>query len=140
MIGYVRILLVALTFAAAQIVLASVDVGPALAQKGGSSKDTSSSGASKGGTPAGKTLTDGTKKTGVGASVSDPNPKKKLEKPDSSAAKNRERACGNDQNKCYGLYQEMVSPHDARYQARLKAEKAYRDCMVKCTTAPKQRM
>src|SRR5215471_1326418 len=139
MIRHARILLLAVTFVAAQAALASIAAGPAFAQKSNSSKDTAS-GTGKTGTTTGKTLTDGTKNTGTGAAVSDPNPKKKLEKPDSSASKGRETACGNDQNKCYPLYQEMVSPHDARYQARLKAEKAYRDCMVKCVNAPKQRM
>jgi hypothetical protein len=104
--GHARILLFASTFAAAQVVLAS-GVVPVLAQK-----------------------------LDVAPRVSDPTPKKKLEKPDSSLAKGREKACGNDQNKCGALYQEMVNPHDARPAARLKAEKAYRDCMVKCTAAP----
>jgi len=139
MIGGVRILLLVTAFAAAQLALPSIATGPAFAQKGSGQKGSSSMGNQKGTSSTVQTNSDGTKKTGVGSAVSDPNPKKKLEKPDSSAAKNRERACGNDQNKCYPQYQEMVAPHDARYQARLKAEKAYRDCMAKCVSSPGQR-
>lgn len=108
---YASVLLFALISAAAQVVPASIVVISALAQK-----------------------------VDVGPRVSDPNAKKKLEKTDSSLAKGRERACGNDQNKCGALYQEMVNPHDARAAARLKAEKAYRDCMVKCMASPNDRM
>ena len=136
MIRGASVLLLITAFAVAQVSFGAV---PAFAQKGSGSKGSAAMGNQKGSSLPVTTNTDGTKKTGTGSSISDPNPKKKLEKPDSSAAKNRERACGNDQNKCYGLYQEMVAPHDARYQARLKAEQAYRDCMAKCVSAPGQR-
>jgi hypothetical protein len=117
MIRYARILFFALTFTATQILLASTVVVPALAQN------------------------EKTPQKGVSSATPPAAPaKKKLEKPDDSVAKGRERACGNDQNKCGPLWQEMANPHDARYQSRVKAEKAYRDCMVKCMNTPGQRM
>ena len=139
MIRNARVFWFALAFAAAPVVLASTDVVPAFAEKE-PKKNVSSSGTAKGGNSAGTAVDTGARNTGVGPRVSDPNPKKKLEKPDSSVAKGRERACGNDQNKCGSLWQEMTNPHDASIPARNKVEKAYRDCMVKCTTAPNQRM
>jgi hypothetical protein len=138
MIRNVRVLLFALAFTVAPAVLALTAVVPALAEN--APKNASSSGTAKGGNSAGTAVDTGARNTGVGPRVSDPNPKKKLEKPDSSAAKGRERACGNDQNKCGSLWQEMTHPHDASIPARNKVEKAYRDCMVKCTAAPNQRM
>ena len=128
MIRYMRIFLLALIFAATQVVLVSTVSVSALAQNG------------KGGNSAATAVDSGASNKKVGDRVSDPNPKKKLEKPDSSLAKGRERACGNDQNKCGGLWQEMTNPHDARIPARNKVEKAYRDCMVKCMATPNQRM
>ena len=139
MVRNARVFWFALAFAAAPVVLASTAVVPAFAEKE-QKKNVSSSGTAKGGNSAGTAVDTGARNTGVGPRVSDPNPKKKLEKPDSSVAKGRERACGNDQNKCGSLWQEMTNPHDASIPARNKVEKAYRDCMVKCTTAPNQRM
>ena len=142
MIRYMRIFLLALIFAATQVVLVSTVSVSALAQKVSAPKNATSSDAAggKGGNSAATAVDSGASNKKVGDRVSDPNPKKKLEKPDSSLAKGRERACGNDQNKCGGLWQEMTNPHDARIPARNKVEKAYRDCMVKCMATPNQRM
>jgi len=128
-----RVVLLALSFAAMQVALGSAVSTPALAQKQKQNVDkkdpvikpktgtTTSAG--------GSTTTTGGKTT---VKVNTP-------KPADSAKANREHACGNDQNKCYGLYVEMVNPHDARFPARIKAEKDYRDCMAKCIAAPGQR-
>ena len=107
-----RNLLIAITFGATQVVLTSNVIIPALAQN----EKTPTTSASPGTAPAAPT-------------------KKKLVKPDDAAnsKKNRELRCGNGQ--CYSLWQELTNPHDPRYQARLKVEKAYRDCMARCTAA-----
>ena len=73
--------------------------------------------------------------------VTPPAPKKTITVPKnenaSSTVKDTAKACGNGQ--CYSYWQEMTNPHDGRYQARLKAETAYRNCMAQCQAAPKMR-
>ena len=37
---------------------------------------------------------------------------------------------------CYSYWQELTNPHDATYQGRLKAQKAYNDCILRCRAKP----
>jgi len=131
---YTHVILLLLIFAATAVVLTSSVTALAreqksqqLEQKKSTTLATKPGGATKTG---GTTTNSGTATTKVKVNV---------KKPADSVKANREHACGNDQNKCYGLYQEMVYPHDATYPARVKVEKAYRDCMAKCIAAPSQR-
>jgi len=106
--------LLALTLVATQVVLASVSSAPVLAQSEGSPQ----AGASQQTAPAATAI-------------------QRFEKPGSAI--NTERICGNDPGKCGTLWQELTFPHDATYQGRLKAQKAYNDCMARCTAASQQR-
>jgi hypothetical protein len=62
-------------------------------------------------------------------------PPKKFQK--SNDAVNLEKSCGN--NQCYSYWSELTHPHDSTYQGRLKAQKAYNDCMARCVAAPTAR-
>jgi hypothetical protein len=59
----------------------------------------------------------------------------KFQKPNDAV--NLEKSCGN--NQCYSYWNELTHPHISTYQARLKAQKAYNDCMARCMAAPKTR-
>jgi hypothetical protein len=48
-----------------------------------------------------------------------------------------QRNCG--QTQCVSFWNELTAPHDATYQGRLKAQKAYNDCMARCEAAPGMR-
>jgi hypothetical protein len=137
MITGARIVLIALTFAATQVLLASTVVGPAYAQK---EKSQSPKNAVSGTPPnRGANPERGANPDRGGNRVVAPtntNPqKKKFEKP--ADAINPERNCGN--NQCNSLWQELTNPHDARYQSRMKVQKAYNDCMARCKAAPKMK-
>ena len=108
-----RVLLLALTLVASQAVLSSVSSAPVLAQ----SERSPQPGASEQTAPA----------TAI----------QRFEKP--ASAMKTERICGNDPAKCGTLWQELTFPHDATYQGRMKAQKAYNDCMARCTAASQQR-
>jgi hypothetical protein len=126
--GNMRVILLALTVAVSQVAVTP----PALAQKQGSQQREPKNMTA----PATKPGSGTTTNSGMTSTKTTVQTNKKP--PADSQKANREHACGNDQNKCYGLYQEMVYPHDARFPARIAAEKAYRDCMAKCVSAPKQ--
>jgi hypothetical protein len=135
MITGARIVLIALTFAATQVLLASTVVGPAYAQK---EKSQSPKNAVSGTPPnRGANPERGANPDRGGNRVVAPtNPqKKKFEKP--ADAINPERNCGN--NQCVSYWNELTAPHDGTYQGRLKAQKAYNDCMNRCKAASRTR-
>ena len=109
-----RVLLLALILVASHAVLASVSSAPVFAQ----SERSPTAGASQQMAPTAPAI-------------------QRFEKP--GTAINTESICGNDPRKCGTLWQELTFPHDPTYQGRLKAQKAYNECMVRCMAAPQQR-
>ena len=115
MITFVRILLIALTFAVTQVVLASTVIVPALAQTEKSPQTNASPGTAPT-TPV----------------------KKRFYKPDDAITSDttRERMCGQNGGQCYADWILLTHPQDASYQGRLRLEKNYRDCMARCKAIP----
>jgi hypothetical protein len=61
----------------------------------------------------------------------------KVKVPRSGNATSTVKSCETGQ--CYSYWQELTHPHDATYQGRLKAQKAYNDCLLRCKAAPQTR-